>query len=162
MAHTYEYLFIQTILLRFCNFVTLYLLINNSVLAVTSASSSVLLNSSNKSATLRTSNFTINRHDVKPIETFFVVGFVLLALTTITIMLTSVIEECWKMKVTIDISIWMYVLILLIIRGGSRAAAASKMKCFVIIVNGFQPLTIIKKRSILGVAAALDLPLIIF
>ena len=105
MAHTYEYLFIQTILLRFCNFVTLYLLINNSVLAVTSASSSVLLNSSNKSATLRTSNFTINRHDVKPIETFFVVSFVLLAFATITIMLTSVIEACWKMKATIDISI---------------------------------------------------------
>ena len=105
MAHTYEYLFIQTILLKFCNFVILYLLITNSVLAVTSASSSVLLNSTNKSATLRTSNFTINCHDVKPIETFFVVGFVLLAFATITIMLTSVIEACWKMKVTIDISI---------------------------------------------------------
>ena len=29
-------------------------------------------------------------------------------------------------------------------RGGSRAAATSKMECFVIIVNRFQPLTIIK------------------
>ena len=45
-----------------------------------------------------------------------------------------------------------------IIRGGSRAAAASKMECFVIIVNGFQPLTIITKHSILDVAAALDPP----
>ena len=45
------------------------------------------------------------------------------------------------------------------IRGGSRAAATSKMERFVIIVNGFQPLTIITKRSILDVAAALDLPL---
>ena len=41
-------------------------------------------------------------------------------------------------------------------RGGSRAAATSKMERFVIIVNGFQPLTIITKRSILDVAAALD------
>ena len=41
-------------------------------------------------------------------------------------------------------------------RGGSRAAATSKIERFVIIVNGFQPLTIITKRSILDVAAALD------
>ena len=33
------------------------------------------------------------------------------------------------------------------------------MECFVIIVNGFQPLTIITKHSILDVEAALDLPL---
>ena len=44
-------------------------------------------------------------------------------------------------------------------RGGSRAAATSKMERFVIIVNGFQPLTIITKRSILNVVAALDPPL---
>ena len=44
-------------------------------------------------------------------------------------------------------------------RSGSRAAATSKMGRFVIIVNGFQPLTIIKKRSILDVAAALNPPL---
>ena len=44
-------------------------------------------------------------------------------------------------------------------RGGSRAAATSKMERFVIIVNGFQPLTIITKRSILDGAAALDPPL---
>ena len=49
----------------------------------------------------------------------------------------------------------------IILRGGSRAAAASKMDCSVIIVNGFQPLTIITKRSILDVAAALDPPLIL-
>ena len=35
------------------------------------------------------------------------------------------------------------------------------MERFVIIVNGFQPLTIITKRSILDVAAVLDPPLII-
>ena len=49
-----------------------------------------------------------------------------------------------------------------IIRGGSGTAATFKMERFVIIDNGFQPLTIIKKRSILNVAAALDPPLIIF
>ena len=43
--------------------------------------------------------------------------------------------------------------------GGSRATATSKMECFVIIVNSFQPLTIITKRSILDVAAVLDPPL---
>ena len=35
----------------------------------------------------------------------------------------------------------------------------SKMERFVIIVNGWKPLTIITKRSILDVAAALDPPL---
>ena len=45
-------------------------------------------------------------------------------------------------------------------RGGSRIAATSKMERFVTIVNGFQPLTIITKRSILDVAAVLDLPLL--
>ena len=45
------------------------------------------------------------------------------------------------------------------IRGGSRSAAISKIKLFVKIVNGFQPLTIITKRSILDVAEALDPPL---
>ena len=46
------------------------------------------------------------------------------------------------------------------LRGGSRAAATSKMERFVIIVNGFQPLTNITKRSILDVQAALDPPLL--
>ena len=41
-------------------------------------------------------------------------------------------------------------------KGGSRAAATSKMERFVTLVNGFQPLTIITKRSILEAAAALD------
>ena len=34
------------------------------------------------------------------------------------------------------------------------------MECFAIIVNGFQPLSIITKRSILDVAVALDPPLL--
>ena len=44
-------------------------------------------------------------------------------------------------------------------RGGSRTAATSKMKRFVIIVTGWKPLTIITKCSILDVAAVLDPPL---
>ena len=45
-------------------------------------------------------------------------------------------------------------------RGGrSRTAATSKVGFFVVIVNGFQPLPIITKRSILDVATALDPPL---
>ena len=48
----------------------------------------------------------------------------------------------------------------IVIRGRSRAAVTSKMERFVIIVNGFQPLTMITKRSILDVAAVLDPPLI--
>ena len=47
-----------------------------------------------------------------------------------------------------------------IFRGGSTTAAISKMELFVIIVNSFQPLTIITKSSILDVAAVLDPPLI--
>ena len=39
---------------------------------------------------------------------------------------------------------------------GGSAVATSKMERFVIIVNGWKPLTIITKRSILDVAAALD------
>ena len=45
------------------------------------------------------------------------------------------------------------------LRSGSRATATSKMEGFVVIVNGFQPLTIITKHCILDVAAALDPPL---
>ena len=42
------------------------------------------------------------------------------------------------------------------IRGGSRTAVTSKMEHFVIIVNGWIPLTIITKLSILHVPAILD------
>ena len=41
-------------------------------------------------------------------------------------------------------------------RGGSRTAATCKIERFVIIVNGYEPLTIITKSSILDVAAVLD------
>ena len=49
----------------------------------------------------------------------------------------------------------------IIYRGGSRTAATSKMEQFVIIVNGWKPLTIILKHSILDVAAFLDPSLLI-
>ena len=42
---------------------------------------------------------------------------------------------------------------------GSRTAATSKME--VVVVNGFQPLTIITKCSILDASAVLDPPLVI-
>ena len=45
-------------------------------------------------------------------------------------------------------------------RGRSRTAGTSKMELFVIIVTGWKPLTIVKKSSILNVAAVLDPPLI--
>ena len=48
-----------------------------------------------------------------------------------------------------------------IFRGGSRTAATSKMERFVMIVNGWKPLTIITKRSTLDVLAVLDPPLIL-
>ena len=41
-------------------------------------------------------------------------------------------------------------------RGGSRTAETSKMELFVIIVNGWKPLTNITKCSILDVAAVQD------
>ena len=52
-------------------------------------------------------------------------------------------------------------IVIYLFRGGYRTVATSKMELFVIIVNGFQPLTIITKCSILDVAAVLDLPLFV-
>ena len=46
-------------------------------------------------------------------------------------------------------------------KAGFRTAATSKLEQFVIIVNGWKPLTIILKSSILDVAAGLDPPLMI-
>ena len=48
----------------------------------------------------------------------------------------------------------------MLLRGGFRTAATSKMELFVIIVNSWKPVTIIRKCSILDVAAVLDPPLI--
>ena len=45
------------------------------------------------------------------------------------------------------------------VRRESRTATTSKMERFMIIVNGFQPLPLITKCSILDAAAALDPPL---
>ena len=49
--------------------------------------------------------------------------------------------------------------IMISFRGGSRTAATSKLEHFVIIVNGWKPLTIITKSSLLDAAAVLDPPL---
>ena len=46
-----------------------------------------------------------------------------------------------------------------IVRAGSRTAATHNMEHFMIIVNGYKPLTIITKSSMLDVAAVLDPPL---
>ena len=54
----------------------------------------------------------------------------------------------------------LYFIYLNIARGGSRTTVTSKMERFEIIVNGWKPLTIITKRSMLDVAAAVD-PLVI-
>ena len=48
----------------------------------------------------------------------------------------------------------------MVTRGGSTTTATAKTELFVIIVNGFQSLTIITKCSILNVGAVLDLPLV--
>ena len=53
----------------------------------------------------------------------------------------------------------MFVLMGSLCRGGSRTAATYKVNRVLIIVNGWKPLTIITKRSILNVAAVLDPPL---
>ena len=45
-------------------------------------------------------------------------------------------------------------------RDGSRTAATSKVDRFVIIINGWKPLTITTKSSTLDVAAVLDPPLV--
>ena len=46
------------------------------------------------------------------------------------------------------------IILIILYRDGSRAAATSKMEYFVIIINGFQPLTIITNHSTLDVAAS--------
>ena len=60
------------------------------------------------------------------------------------------VSRCCKLRHVFMVESWS--------RGRSRANATSKMECFAIIVNGFQPLTIITKHSLLDVAAALDPP----
>ena len=50
---------------------------------------------------------------------------------------------------------FLYSITIASIRGGSWTAVTSKMGLFVIIVNGFQPSTIITKLSIFVVAAVL-------
>ena len=72
--------------------------------------------------------------------------------------LQNVVDKLIKLKRSIEALLTRCRVI--ISRGRSRTAAKSKMECFVIIVNGWKPLTIITKRSIFDVAAVLDPPLI--
>ena len=46
------------------------------------------------------------------------------------------------------------IILIILYRDGSRTAATSKMEYFVIIINSFQPLTIITNHSTLDVAAS--------
>ena len=68
---------------------------------------------------------------------------------------------CQNRGICIAIAMYIHSVIPMLLKGRSRAAATSKMERFVIIVNGFQPLTIITERPILDVAAALDPPLLL-
>ena len=78
----------------------------------------------------------------------FLVQFLETELKTILVFVSCTSPAWWRRKSDI-------------LRGGSRAAATSKMERFVIIDNGWKPLIIITKHSILDVAAALDPPLIL-
>ena len=72
------------------------------------------------------------------------------------------IEFCYTWVGILKVCLgYAYAFAMFLFRGGSRTAATSKMERFVIIVNGFQPLTIIIKCSILNVAAVLDPPLLL-
>ena len=66
---------------------------------------------------------------------------------------------CYYFYVRRDYFLYFWTNVGITSRDGSRAAATSKMVLFVIILNGFQPLTIIIKSSILDVAAVLDPPM---
>ena len=57
-----------------------------------------------------------------------------------------------------EVDTWVFRHIQDMYRGGSRAAATSKIERFVIMVNGSEPLIIIIKGSILDIAVALDPP----
>ena len=76
------------------------------------------------------------------------------------VIFNTIIRDIFVTDHDINSATFTMILSLLISRGGSRAAATSKIERFVIIVNGYQPLTIITKRSILDVTAVLDPPLI--
>ena len=72
---------------------------------------------------------------------------------------STLVNYMWRFEM-IELNLFMKEFLLNINRGGSRTTATSKMERFVIIVNGFQLLTIITKRSILDVVAVLVPPLI--
>ena len=78
---------------------------------------------------------------------------------TIIMVVVIIIVTIFIFNININVTLLKLQMFFQIIRDGSRAAATSKMKSFVIIVNGFQLLTITIKPTILIVATVLDLPL---
>ena len=95
-----------------------------------------------------------------PIKTasLYIVSFIYLCLYLFIYLCMLIIDLLFT-------KLFLYIIfldLLSIIRGGSRATATSNMDRFVIIVNGWKPLTIIAKHYILDVAAALDPPLMVF
>ena len=90
-----------------------------------------------------------------PIQTALVVCSALMTKTVANASYYENDKKNYQMSVAISIAF----ICRGIFRGGSRTAATSKMEHFVIIVNGWKPLTIITKSSILDVATVLDPPL---
>ena len=74
--------------------------------------------------------------------------------------LSNRIPSIFLLELLLIVSFLIFNVIFSSVRDVSRAAATSKVERFVIIVNGFQPLTIITKRSMLDVAVVLDPPLV--
>ena len=74
--------------------------------------------------------------------------------------LSNRIPSIFLLELLLIVSFLIFSVIFSSVRDVSRAAATSKMERFVIIVNGFQPLTIITKYSMLDVTVVLDPPLV--
>ena len=68
-------------------------------------------------------------------------------------------NDAWKYRSEKTSKLFLFDTVHWLLIGGSRTAATSKKERFVIIVNGWKPLTIITKYSILDVASVLDPPL---
>ena len=100
-------------------------------------------------------------------DNYFIVKFLLKSNVTRVILLTNCIKlvkynlmPTWYRKARAKSAstnfTWLYFVFPNSFWGGSRTAATSKMERFAIIVNGFQPLAIITKRSISDDAAVPD------
>ena len=81
----------------------------------------------------------------------FKIGAILPQIVTAGTVTRRAVEPTW-----LTASNPMVRLIAIFSRFGSRTTAKSKVELFVMIVNGFQPLTVITKSSTLDVAVVLD------